>query len=426
MGLTKFLQTDKIIFTIVVLVMCSMSLHVQYLPPLMVFWCLCLLISIKKNILNFYKQRKINLILFSLFIIYYFWQILSISYSEDLNLGLSNLFGRLSLIVFPLVLINPPDIIVRNIKFLIRTFAFFTFLFLISCYSFALYRSLHFEAGQLIFNHHLPDFPWLSYFYGTELVIFQHPTYVAMYVLLSVLFCFEAWFDKLLSIKYRAMWLLIGLMLIISEYFISSRAGILISLLLVSAYSLIKFKNIKRKILKRFIIIIVFISLIPLVITNSRVDSLYNSFLKHDDLTKSKEGTRLIIWQAALNIFKQHVFMGVGIGDVQSNLSEQYSEMGKYELASERLNAHNQYLEVLVETGIVGFFIFIAMIITMLYIAVIDKNLLYFSFGIMIVLFFLFETILYRFAGVSFFSLFSFLLMHYKGDEPIAIDGRQD
>jgi O-antigen ligase len=81
-------------------------------------------------------------------------------------------------------------------------------------------------------------------------------------------------------------------------------------------------------------------------------------------------------------------------------------------MAKERFNAHNQFLEVLLENGIIGLIIFISIFVCMFYIAFSNKNLLYIMFILMTLMFFMFETVLYRLAGVSFFSLFSFLLIH--------------
>ncbi len=81
-------------------------------------------------------------------------------------------------------------------------------------------------------------------------------------------------------------------------------------------------------------------------------------------------------------------------------------------MAKERLNAHNQFLEVLLENGVIGLLIFIIIFAVMLYISFLEKNILYGIFTLMIIMFFMFETVLYRLAGVTFFSLFSFILLY--------------
>lgn len=412
MNLSNHLKSGQLTFFTSIAVLVILPVHVQFLPPFMIAWGLA---WIFENYSEFYRIRNSGeayKVLFVLFIVYYIWQIVGLIYSTDTELGFLNLFGRLSLVMFPLVLISPGEMIKSRIKILLRTFALGTFLFMFFCFCFALYRSVQFQDGSFIFNPHVPEYPWLSYFYGSDLVISQHPTYIAMYVLLSAFFCFEAWFDYSLKIKIRIWWLFVGIMLLISQYFLSSRAGILISLVLVPAYFVRKFKTLKRKRIALIGIILFIIILLPLILKNWRVDSLYNSLFNKQVNHESREGDRLIIWRSAISIARQNLLFGVGIGDVRTELSRHYEKIGEENLAKEKFNAHNQFLEVLVENGIIGLIIFIALFIGMVFIAISDKNILYGMFILMIFMFFLFETVLYRLAGVSFFSLFSFLLIH--------------
>jgi hypothetical protein len=49
--------------------------------------------------------------------------------------------------------------------------------------------------------------------------------------------------------------------------------------------------------------------------------------------------------------------------------------------------------------------------------AIKDRNILYGAFIMIVLIFFSFESMLSRFAGNSFFGLFSFLLIFYKGSD---------
>jgi len=102
--------------------------------------------------------------------------------------------------------------------------------------------------------------------------------------------------------------------------------------------------------------------------------------------------------------------LGVGIGDVRAELTGEYIRAGEEKLSRERLNAHNQFLEVFIEVGVIGFIMFITILGFMIFIAVNEKNLLYGLFILLMFVFFMFETVLYRLAGVAFFSLFSFII----------------
>lgn len=404
-------------FLFAILAVSIMPIHVQYIPPVMIMWGICWILENYYRINMIWNSRKAIRILFLLFILYYAWQVVGLIYTSDIRMGLLNLFGRLSLVLFPLVLILPGEAIKTKAKILNRVFAVSTFLFMLFCFAYALYRSLKLQDGFWAFNPHPTEYPWLSYFYSSYLTISQHPSYIAMYVLLSAFICFESWFDKSLKFLYRILWVIIGSLLLISQYFLSSRAGILISLILVPFYLIIKFKKIGKKWFVWLWIILILIGLIPLILKNQRVDYLYGRTLRKQIGYERKEDPRLIIWESALKIAKKNILLGVGIGDVRTTLALEYERIGEEKMAKERFNSHNQLLEVLLENGIIGLILFISMFICMFYIAFSDKNLLYGIFILMIFMFFLFETVLYRIAGVSFFSLFSFLLIYLNASK---------
>lgn len=84
---------------------------------------------------------------------------------------------------------------------------------------------------------------------------------------------------------------------------------------------------------------------------------LLNHFERLQGLDDATDLGRLDIWQAAVVMFLNHPFLGVGYGNyrfLSANLVP-YAEQGS-------LEAHNLYLEFLAETGLVGFLSFIALL----------------------------------------------------------------
>jgi O-antigen ligase len=406
-------------YIIAVLSVIILPVNVYYLPPLMILWFLAWIIENSFNYRTFTPDfSSPQKILFLLFIVYYLWLIAGLLYSSDTKLALSNLFGRLSLLLFPLVLIKPGELIKTRVKTIIRLFALGVFMLMLFYFTFALLRSLNLENGVLSFNPHPPEYFWLNYFYSTELTVFKHPSYVSIYVLFSVFICLESWYDKSLNFKWRFTWLLMGITHIICLYFLSSRAGILGALVLTPLYFLLKFKqNGKGKYL--WIVVVLFaLALLPVIKKNQRVGILYEKILHSRDESGAKANPRLIIWDITLNMVRDNLLIGVGIGDVRNELSAEFIKIGEKDLSKDRYNVHNQFLEVLLENGIIGFSIFLMIFILMSYIAISDNNILYGFFILIIILFFMFETVLYRLAGVTFFSLFSFLITHLSS-EPI-------
>ena len=105
-------------------------------------------------------------------------------------------------------------------------------------------------------------------------------------------------------------------------------------------------------------IIIIFVVLITSILINNakfmyRLDTI-------DDFNKYQSNTeRILIWQSAWNMFKDHPVLGVGLGQYTENYREKYvSPLAK---EPHLTHAHNNFMQMLAENGIVGFAGFLIM-----------------------------------------------------------------
>jgi len=395
------------------LAMVILPLHVKFLPPVMILWAIFWIIENYDRTGEFKLINKHYKYLFFSFLLYYSWQLIGLLYTADIEMGLSNLFGRLSLIIFPTVLIFPGETIKAKINQLLKVFALSAMVYLIFCYLYALYRSVNVESGILIFNPHPEEF-WLNYFYGEELLLKIHPSYFSLYTLLAFFISLESFFASENSVKQKFFWLLVSVFFIISIYLISSRAGIIAGIISIPVYLIIKLRHLRKSKHSWIFIVLIVLIIIPLVLKNQRMDYFFGKLLNTKVNYERKDDPRILIWKSSFNLIKENFVLGVGIGDVRTELTKKYLSIGEEKLAEERLNAHNQFLEVLIENGIIGFIIFLCMLFLILRISFVRKNLLLLSFLILIIVFFTFETVLYRLAGVTFFSIFSGLVIHKK------------
>lgn len=131
--------------------------------------------------------------------------------------------------------------------------------------------------------------------------------------------------------------------------------GAWLAVAIVSAVLLIyyMFKN-KRNLA----VSIIFVALISTFLVNNpkfmhRLDTI-------DDFDKYQSNTeRILIWQSAWNMFKDHPILGVGLGQYTENYQQKYiSPQAKEPQLS---HAHNNFLQMLAENGIVGFAGFVIM-----------------------------------------------------------------
>lgn len=406
---------SSIPYYIAVFSLIIMPIYYWYLPPIMVLWGIVWLIDVQKKVKYWFQIPRYHKLLYILSVFFFVWQILGLLYSDNQHEGWRNIALRLSLFLFPLVLISPGYMIRQKANHLLRLFALSTFSYLLICFGFAFYRSLSFQNGLWIFNPHPPVYDWLNYFYGFELAIFQHPSYLSMYILFSVFIAFEAFLDKSIKKDKRIFWLILSIILLISIYLLSSRGEILVTILAVPIYFWFKYKILGvNRIAGIFIIICIFV-LIPIFISNPRLHYYFRGESKMEWSNKIQKESRIAIWKSAFSIIRKNFVFGVGTGDIQDELNKEYKQTGDHDLLIVRnLNAHNQFIEILLENGLIGLILFISLSGIMLYISISEGNLIYMMFIIIVLFSFLFETMLNRLAGVSFFSLFSFLLLHAK------------
>jgi O-antigen ligase len=410
---TLFLQKISLFSAIVIVFL--MPTYIWFIPPFMVLW------GISWTLEMFESKQKISisfnnnvLILFLLFMGFYLWQLIGISYSEERITGWRFFLSRLSLLLFPLVLLLPGEIIRLKISLLLKVFATSTSFFIIVCFGFAFYRSYNILDGNLIFNPHPPEAGWMNYFYRYYFSINQHPSYLSVYVLLSVFISIENSLDRSLKRVFKFLWILSAILLMVSIFFLSSRTGIMVLLLLLPVYMVVRLKEINRILIIVSILSLTAVSSIIIIKTNSRVNLIYNSIKTGMFKEIAIKDGRVLIWKASLKPIMENIVLGVGTGGVNSTMEKEYLKLGNEQLLKNKYNLHDQFLEVQLENGLIGLLLFLSIIGFMIYIAISQSNLLYGTFIMIMVVFFLFETALNRLQGVSFFSLFSFLLIYLE------------
>jgi O-antigen ligase len=128
--------------------------------------------------------------------------------------------------------------------------------------------------------------------------------------------------------------------------------------------------------------------------------------LNEEQSEPSHSSDRIIIWTSAVQCFVENPIIGSGFGDSNKDLQSKYKELGFEKGVRQHLNAHNQFLETAVTSGLLGLSVFV------LWMLVYARKAWDFPrpAPIWIVLFFLFsmlsESMLERAWGVLFASIF--------------------
>ena len=127
-------------------------------------------------------------------------------------------------------------------------------------------------------------------------------------------------------------------------------------------------------------------------------------------------GVRLEIWDCTYTLIKKRPLLGVGLGDSQIVLDHCYYENNISSLIhfNKVYNVHNQFLQVLLETGIIGLVLFVLSCLYPLIVSFRRKNYYHLLFIIVSILFMLTESIFHRNMGIVFFAFFHSFLFSYN------------
>ena len=136
---------------------------------------------------------------------------------------------------------------------------------------------------------------------------------------------------------------------------------------------------------------------------------------KDQDLTEKSASLRLLAWENALKIFLKNPVFGVGIADLESEMAIQYKiDQVRAKEFSRPTNPHNQYLEYLSGLGLIGLMTLIFAIFYPFWHFLPKNSMLFLSFLILFMSGMLFESLLERQIGMSFFVIFMMLLTGYQ------------
>lgn len=326
----------------------------------------------------FLKQKLRNVKYVIISALFFFALTFSIIYSDDINAA-KNLTLRLS----PFLLLPFSFSVVDKVKISSLTRVFFK-TFILSCLfysSLILIYSLSFDQLDLPNIHaHIRDKFW-----GFN----DHPIYIS--------FTFSIAIISVFSLKSSTLTRVISLVVLSSTVLFFARKGAIIGLLLVLPFLLSKdLKKTRPLRLVFFILVIAGLFFSINHMTNNHIGNRFQEFSEINSITDDENtslGTRMIVWKACTEAISKSVFLGYGIGDAQTILNTELRDNGYQKLISQKSynkpifkNAHNQYLQIILSNGIIGFALFILFYFWLFNHPQVSKN----TFAIVIFIFMLF------------------------------------
>jgi O-antigen ligase len=321
---------------------------------------------------------------------------------------------KLSFIAFPLIALLIPDIPAKFSERILNWFVYGTLLFIPVAIGYGTYQAIQ-----------LNDFSYLSY---QKLGINYHPTYAATYQAMALFILLKNGAKSLWLFNSRVLHFIAFGCCIIFISMLASKAGILaamLSILMGTWYILKENKHLKNALVIGFLSTGLCISsalFLPGI--SDRIDGAMNDVkvppaqtyvATEEELPGAHSSTALrwVTWGSGWNVMQKNP-LGVGTGNTESAMIEEYHQKGEEYAAHKKLNTHNQFLQTGAEHGWPGLMVLCLSMSMMLITAIRNKDILFTNFILLCGMNFLFESFLEVQAGIVFFCFFALYFLKRK------------
>ena len=288
---------------------------------------LCFFIQLYKKQISFNQDYKEYFIAISLFIIS---MLLSAVFSGDITYGLKRWADMWIWRFMPFVVV----IFLLNNYFDAKKVMLTGFAGITVASVYAVYQGLSgMSRANGFYGHPMTLGGWLCIFLPLLLIeFFERKLLGKYYWLAGLAFCICS--AGIVFNATRGAWLAVSIVcaVLLIYYMFKSKRNLAVSIIFIALISVVLFNNPKFM---------------------HRLDTI-------DDFDKYQSNTeRILMWQSAWNMFKDHPILGVGLGQYKENYQQKYISPEAKE--PQLSHAHNNFLQMLAENGIVGFAGFVIM-----------------------------------------------------------------
>lgn len=344
---------------------------------------------------SFKRDNKLKVSFFLIMASVYFFYLLSGIYSENVVIFGKKLETGLSLLLVPLAFLFNKNIISnKSINYFKVTFIISTIFFIVFFWSYNIlyYTSSIFTLRTIDLRKIIDVIPLIS----------LHPIYASM-IFAIALFLLLGFWKKIKNYLFFST-----LIILILNIVILASKMVIISLILFSLFFLIK--NRKKYYHKAAILIAISFMSIAFIMFTPNLRQRFNEMLLPKTYKKvivwNSTSIRNAIYRCSFELLENKWLIGYGIGDVQDNLNDCYEKTSNV-LLDDNYNSHNQYLSILLGTGVLGLLSFVIMLWYNYKLAFNNYDMLFLSILFLFSLNFLTENLLERQSGVI---LFTFLI----------------
>jgi len=263
---------------------------------------------------------------------------------------------------------------------------------------------------------------WGDFMFYHEFSVFtgKHTTYFAMFVTLALLYFIRALFSTAkISKKIVYVFPITFLMYIL--YVLNNRTAFLAFLIAVSLMLLLQRGGKKIFFMGGILLVGLFLFQKTDALHKSAHSRLWSEKIRNDIRKRTQ------LWQLVIkDVRSRHLITGTGTGSSRRTLYQRYKTAGLTDAYLEKYNAHNQFVEVLYDNGILGLLVFLVHILFILRSAIQSKCTECVVTYTVFILFMLTESILERQSGIILYAFWvSFILAQTRRNDNNRLRGKE-
>ncbi|MBS1599293.1 MAG: O-antigen ligase family protein [Bacteroidetes bacterium] len=363
--------------------------------------------------------------LFIAYAIYFFVQARGIFTATDFYTGWCAVEGKLGLLIIPVIFCSSTFVNQEMRKKLMMALGILLTLATLYCLSVNTVEYMHTRNTELFFYHRLVS------------AIDQHAIYFSVYIFIFIVFLLREkniplWLQQRAVIRISWILFFIGIIILLSSKMV------LVFLIAYSVYIIIYHSSPKYKKWRPVFlgtVIVIFSSI--LFLFNNPVKRRFDDLLQNNVSLMQKQQYsradyfngiefRLLLWRFTYEILRDnHAFVaGVGPANTQSMLQQKYLSMNLYAGDKNRgdqgymnYNCHNQFLQVSLQSGVIGLLAFLFWCYMIIVKTIRKKNVVLSGIVLITFIFFFTESVLERQYGMILCSFFPLLFLYPEKEE---------
>ncbi|MGN6397427.1 MAG: O-antigen ligase family protein [Mucilaginibacter sp.] len=400
--------TNRISFYHLVLLLASLPFDMFYSHLILVSYTLHTIIHLQKSSVKpiFNSQMYVLQAVFMV-------TVLCAIYSTDRPGAGTEIGRRIAILLIPILFsLNPCDIKKYRDR-LFLSYSIVCTLTVLYLYADALVTLRHFNLPySMLFSSNFAN-------HNFSEPINMHATFFSMQIALALVFFLSMLMKE--PSRSKRMLYLTGCLILIAGIVQLSSKSVFVALFLIINIAVPWFLLESSK---RIRYLLISASLSILIVAGILYSKTFNERYVTElttDLSPAKKGdildSRLARWHVILDLIKKKPIIGYGTGTEVGLLHDAFFKNKLYNSFLHNLNAHNEYLSFLIKSGIIGLFVYLANLVFGLQVSIKNRNLLFFSFMLIIATVSCSENILDVDKGVIYYAFFYSLFIFSTEDE---------